>query len=142
VPIEKKESFRWLDNLRQSTALLNDPGRCVHIGDRESDICELFCTTQDVGTHFLLRTCVDRLAGDGTRTISSEMAELRCKGVHRIQVSGWNGQLSEALLELRFHCTQVLSPSANKIDIRRSPLRSYTPQNVVARVTVSQSNGN
>ena len=35
VPIEKKESIRWLENLRQSTELLADPGRCVHIGDRE-----------------------------------------------------------------------------------------------------------
>ncbi len=31
VPIEKKESIRWLANMRQSTELLNDPGRCVHI---------------------------------------------------------------------------------------------------------------
>jgi hypothetical protein len=38
VPIEKKESIRWLENLRQSTELTNDPERCVHIGDRESDI--------------------------------------------------------------------------------------------------------
>jgi hypothetical protein len=38
VPIEAKESVRWLDNLRQSTELLNEPARCVHIGDRESDI--------------------------------------------------------------------------------------------------------
>jgi hypothetical protein len=30
VPIEKKESIRWLENLKQSTALLNDPKRCVH----------------------------------------------------------------------------------------------------------------
>ena len=65
VPIEEKESYRWLENLRQSTALFGDPQRCVHIGDRESDIYELFCTTQDVGTHFLVRTCVNRLAGDG-----------------------------------------------------------------------------
>jgi len=43
VPIEKKESIRWLENVEQSTALLDDPGRCVHIGDRESDIFELFC---------------------------------------------------------------------------------------------------
>jgi hypothetical protein len=110
VPIEEKESFRWLENLRQSTALLKDPTRCVHIGDRESDIYELFCTAQDVGTHFLLRTCVDRLAGDGSQTISSEMAEVRCKGVHRIQVSDRNGQLSDALLELRFRRIRVLPP--------------------------------
>ena len=43
IPIEQKESYRWLENIRQSTARLADAGRCVHIGDRESDIFELFC---------------------------------------------------------------------------------------------------
>lgn len=52
---------------------LGDRTRCVHIGDRESDIYELFCAAQDAGTHFLLRTCVDRLVGDGTHTIAEEM---------------------------------------------------------------------
>jgi hypothetical protein len=65
VPIEKKKSIRWLENLKQSTELLEEPGRCVHIGDRESDIYELFCAAQQIGTHFLITTCVDRLAGDG-----------------------------------------------------------------------------
>lgn len=64
VPIESKESVRWLENLRQSTELLGSPGRCVHIGDRESDIWELFCLTRQLGTHFLVRTCVDRVAAD------------------------------------------------------------------------------
>ena len=44
VPIEQKESYGWLENLRRSTALLAEPERIVHIGDRESDIYELFCT--------------------------------------------------------------------------------------------------
>jgi Transposase DNA-binding len=38
VPIEQKESMRWLDNLRLSTELIGAPERCVHVGDRESDI--------------------------------------------------------------------------------------------------------
>src|SRR5205085_4787223 len=29
IPIEKKESVRWLENLTQSTELLSDPGRCI-----------------------------------------------------------------------------------------------------------------
>ena len=66
--------------------LLDDPGRCVHIGDRESDIYELFCAAQEVGTHFLVRTCVDRLAGDGDHTIADEMDEAAIKGLHRIEV--------------------------------------------------------
>jgi hypothetical protein len=74
VPIEAKESIRWLDNLRQSLALLGQPERCVHVGDRESDIYELYCLARDIGTHFVVRTVVDRLAGDGGHTVKSEMA--------------------------------------------------------------------
>jgi hypothetical protein len=94
VPIEKKESIRWLENLKQSTELLNDPGRCVHIGDRESDICELFCAAQQIGTHFLVRTCVDRSAGNGDHTIADEMDEVAVKGLHRVEVRDSNGDAS------------------------------------------------
>jgi hypothetical protein len=110
VPIEEKESIRWLDNLKQSTSVLDDAARCVHIGDRESDICELFCAAQDAGTQFLLRTCVDRLAGDGEHTIATEMAEVDCKGLHRIEVRDRHGNLSDAVLELKFRRIRVLPP--------------------------------
>lgn len=110
VPIEEKESMRWIDNLRQSTALLSAPDRCVHIGDRESDIYELFCAAKELGTHFLVRTCVDRLAGDGNHTISDEMNEVQVKGLHRIDVRNKAGELSEAVLEIRYRRIRVLPP--------------------------------
>ena len=110
VPIEVKESFRWLENLRQSTALFDEPRRCIHIGDRESDIYELFCTARQVGTHFLVRTCVDRLAGDGQHTIADEMQEVPVQGLHRIQVSDDRGQIGEAVLEIRYRRIRVLPP--------------------------------
>jgi Transposase DNA-binding len=110
VPIEKKESIRWLENLKQSTELLDDPGRCVHIGDRESDIYELFCMAQRAGTHFLVRTCVDRLAGDGGHTIADEMEEVAVKGLHRIEVKDGNGDPEEAILEIRYRKIRVLPP--------------------------------
>ncbi len=110
VPIEKKESIRWLENLKQSTVLLNDPERCVHIGDRESDIYELFCTAEALGTHFLVRTCVDRLAGDGKHTIAAEMKEVRVRGLHRIQVRDEKGNPSEAVLEIKYRRIRVLPP--------------------------------
>lgn len=62
VPIETKESYRWLENLRQSMALLAAPERCVHVADRESDIYELFCLAQDLRTRFLVRVQTNRLA--------------------------------------------------------------------------------
>ena len=110
IPIEKKESIRWLENLKQSTELLDDPGRCVHIGDRESDIYELFCAAQEIGTHFLVRACVDRLAGDGDHTITDEMDEIAVKGLHRVEVRDNNGDQDEAILEIRYRTIRVLPP--------------------------------
>jgi len=110
VPIEHKESIRWLENMRQSTALLGKPARCVHVADRESDIYELFCTAQELGTHFLVRTCVDRLAGDGGHTIADEMQETRLKGVHRVEIRASKGRIKMARVELRYRRIHVLPP--------------------------------
>jgi Transposase DNA-binding len=110
VPIEKKESIRWLENLKQSTELLSDPRRCIHIGDRESDIYELFCAAQQIGTHFLVRTCVDRLAGNGDHTIVDEMGEVAVKGLYRVEVRDSHGNPDEAVLEIRYRKIRVLPP--------------------------------
>jgi hypothetical protein len=114
VPIEQKESYRWLENVKQSTALLTGPERLVHIGDRESDIYELFSIAQDAGTHLLLRTCVDRLAGEGDHTVADEMREVRVQGLHGIQVRDKKGRISEAVLELRYRRIRVLPPIAEQ----------------------------
>lgn len=54
VPIEHKESIRWLENMRQSDALLGEPARCVHIGDRESDIYERMVLFRDAAKRFIV----------------------------------------------------------------------------------------
>ena len=110
VPIEEKESYRWLENVKQATALFPETQRCVHVGDRESDIYELFCTAREAGSHFLLRTCVDRLAGDGEHTIADEMKEVRVQGLHRVEVRNKKGVMSEAILEIRYRRIRVLPP--------------------------------
>ena len=110
VPIEQKESIRWLDNLAQSTELLGDAGRCVHNGDRESDIYELFCLARELGTHFVLRTCVNRRADDGRHTVAEEMAEIAIKKQHLIDVRDNNGAPDQALLGIRFRKIRILPP--------------------------------
>ena len=114
VPIEKKESIRWLENLRQSIELLGSPERCVHVGDRESDIYELYCLSQDLGAHFLVRTCVDRLAGDGEHTIATEMEEVQVKGLHHVEVRDANGDMTRVALELKFKQIVVQPPIGKK----------------------------
>lgn len=116
VPIEKKESIRWLENVRHSTELLNDPSRCVHIGDRESDIYELFCLASELRTHFLVRTCVDRLAGDGGHTVRDLMKQAPVQGLHRVQVRNNRGESSTAVLEIRYRRTVIRPPIGKQKD--------------------------
>ena len=123
IPIEQKESVRWLENLRQATALLADPPRCVHVGDRESDIYELFCAAEEARTHFLVRTCVDRLAEDGGTTISEVMGSEPVRGVHQVEFRDDHGRVSTAELDVRFRRLTVRPPIGKQ---RRYPALSLT----------------
>jgi hypothetical protein len=110
IPIEEKESVRWLENVRQSTANLGDAGRCVHIGDRESDIYELFSECEALGTNFVFRTCVDRRAEDGEQTMIEVMDEQPVKAIHRVEMRDDEGRPSTAVLEIKYHRLQVCPP--------------------------------
>ena len=110
VPIEGKESMRWLDNLRRSTELLGEPTRCVHIADREGDIWELFCLARELDTHFLIRRCVDRLAGDGSHKVSDAMAEVKVRGLHRVAVRDDKGRPGIAQVEVTYRRMTVRPP--------------------------------
>lgn len=118
MPIEKKESFRWIENMRQSSELLGTPEKLIHVGDRENDIYEFFCAAQEIGTHFLVRTCVNRLAGEGKHTIADEMAEVQVQGTHYIRVGA--GEDDIAKLELKYKQIRVLPPIGKK--------KKYPPQ--------------
>jgi hypothetical protein len=109
VPIQQKESVRWLENLQQSTRLVT-PDRCIHIGDRESDIYELFCLAQEEKTHFLVRTCVDRLAGAGNTTIARKMKHVPIQGALDIEVLDARRQPTQVKLQLRYSHMTVRPP--------------------------------
>lgn len=106
VPIETKESVRWLENMRASTSLLEDSACLVHIGDRENDIYEFFCATQELSTHFVVRTCANRLAGNGQHTVAAGMAETAVAGYHQFEIADG----SWAKLALKFKRIKVLPP--------------------------------
>jgi hypothetical protein len=110
VPIEVKESVRWLENVTQSTSLLGEPSRCIHIGDRESDIYELFCAAQESGSKFLVRTCVDRVAGDGRHTIGAIMRRAKVKAIHTVEVRDGKGVVSQATVRVKYQRLRVYPP--------------------------------
>lgn len=110
VPIETKESIRWLDNLRQSISLLGQPDRCVHVGDREGDIYELYCLAKDLGTYFVVRTVVDRLAGNGNHTVKIKMRNTPSAGTHIIEVRVDDDTVEQVNVNIQYKRLRVCPP--------------------------------
>ena len=55
LPIEQKESYRWLTTLSAVEAAMPESVPLVHIGDREADIFELFTQPQARQSELLIR---------------------------------------------------------------------------------------
>ena len=65
---------------------------------------------QKIGTHFLIRTCVDRLAGVGDHTVSVDMAKAKIRGRHRIEVRDAHGNPEMVELEIKYERRQLRPP--------------------------------
>ena len=92
-PIEKKESFRWLQGLRQTRSIAEQaPGvHCICIGDSEADIFQLFQEPRGNGNmDWLFRGCQERNTEDGEGQVTGKLpAELLVNPVlftHEIDV--------------------------------------------------------
>ncbi len=136
VPIEGKESMRWLENLRQSTELLDDPARCVHICDREGDIWELFCLARELDTHFVIRRFANRLAEDGSRTVEAIMTDEKVRGLHRVAVRDDKGRLGSTQVELSYRRMTVRPPIAKQkryLTLMLTVLHAREPEEPVGR---------
>jgi Transposase DNA-binding len=124
VPIETKESYRWLENMRQSMALVGAPERCVHVADRESDIYELFCLAQDLGTRFLVRVQTNRLAAapadaepeHGAHRVFAQLSAAPWAGRHCVKI----GQDETACVHVKFAAIETLPPIGKR--------KRYNPQ--------------
>ena len=55
LPIEEKESYKWLETLDMVGASFPEGTKVVHVCDREGDIYELFCKAEKSGALYLCR---------------------------------------------------------------------------------------
>jgi len=130
ISIDQKESYRWLENLEEATQRLTAPAQCIHIGDRESDIYELYSQANELGTNFVFRTCVDRCSGEGETTINRKMKQEKINGVHHLQVTDKRGKKCEVTLDIKYQYLKVLPP--------RSKQKHYPPLELTVIHAVEQ----
>lgn len=71
LPIERKESYRWLKGGARAKAVLAEAGMVTVIDDREADIYEKWDRLPDARTQLLTRASRDRALADGGRLFAA-----------------------------------------------------------------------
>ena len=124
-PLEEKESYRWLETVHKSRACLHKASQLTVIGDRESDIYELFADRPDGNTHLLVRSNTDRLIASGQK-LSDALAACPWQGSKTVTISA-NEYRSARQAVLQLGYKQVMLPPPAK---RKSLLQGYADQQV------------
>ncbi|SFQ36569.1 hypothetical protein SAMN05216330_1343 [Bradyrhizobium sp. Ghvi] len=94
----------------------------MHVADRESDIYEFFCLSQDLGTRFLVRVQTNRLPGAPAdaeprmELIFAQLSATPWAGCHYVAI----GQDETACVHMKFAAIQTLPP--------RGKQKRYSPQ--------------
>jgi hypothetical protein len=111
LPIEEKESYRWLQALEQTIELTPQGVQVVTVCDREADIYDLFALAQERQASLLVRADDDRcLKDDHVRHLWPKLERQPIQGELRVQITG-NDQRKEreATVSVRY-CTVKLRP--------------------------------
>lgn len=104
LPIEEKESYKWIESSLKSKKALSQAKQIIIIQDREGDIYEQFGCVPDQRTHLLVRARANRTLSDKTK-LFDYIANQPSKGQYSIQLEGdkrRNIKKREAILEVRY----------------------------------------
>jgi hypothetical protein len=103
LPIEKKESYRWLKGGAQAKAVLAEAAMVTVIDDREGDIYEKWDRLPDARTHLLTRASRDRALAEGG-TLFSTLASFAEAHRYMLDVPSRPGKRSahQACMVVRF----------------------------------------
>jgi hypothetical protein len=118
VPIEEKESFKWLKSFRAVAAV---QARCpdttlVSVGDRESDLYELFeeAIAHPGGPKLLVRAEHNRQLQDEQQRLWQTMQSRPVDGIQVLQVPRQGSRVARvAHLSVRYATVRLLAPTGH-----------------------------
>jgi len=90
-PIEEKESIRWITTALSTKQNISNAGMITVIGDRESDIFEIFERVPDERAHLIVRASHDRVL-ETDEKISEVLQDTRVLGTHKIELPSITGK--------------------------------------------------
>lgn len=102
--IENKESFKWLRGKRSAENLLNDVCRVIVVGDRESDIFEVFADSRGENVDLLIRARHNRRVKpcEEMNRLFDMMANGKVLGEYLLKIPRRKSKSArEAVIELR-----------------------------------------
>lgn len=114
-PITEKQSYRWIESLK-TTASLCPEKKIVTIGDRESDIFELFAEAYEIDARLLVRATKDRIlvkdpANQEHHTLWTHMETVPLTGTATIQLPRRHNQPERLVtLEVRYATIMLQAP--------------------------------
>jgi IS4 transposase len=110
VPIEEKESYKWIDGINKSNAAF-DPDKLVHVGDRDADIFELFDNSRQSGRHFVVRAVHSRCTALKGVRIYSKISTISPQGQYVLNIQGSQKRRARiAKINVRFYKVRVVPP--------------------------------
>jgi hypothetical protein len=144
IPIEEKESQRWLETMREVSKLLPEGQEALHVCDREGDMYELFDEAEKSGQKFLIRAThnrrIEKEKGEkGYRHIQDEIRKspLRREVMARLGRDPRRKMKARTVkLEIRYDSYEVKRPTI------LSPARETVAKTVVMSVIYVREAGN
>ena len=112
LPIEDKESYRWVRGGAQAKAVLTEASMITIMDDREGDIYEKWARLPDHRTHLLTRASRDRSLADSSTTLFSTLAGLPEAHRYLLDVTAQPGKRSarQACMAVRFGRLRICRP--------------------------------
>ena len=113
LPIEQKESYRWIECGLESKKNLSSAKQITLVGDRESDIYEEFVTVPDEKTHLLIRSCQDRSLHGESEKLYATLAASELRGTYSLEVKTnrkAEREKRKTIMEVRFTKVKIKKP--------------------------------
>ncbi len=113
LPIEEKESYKWLQSIADTNRCLNDDVQVTYIADREADIYEEFNKVKDIGAELLIRSSQNRCLYDSEEKLFDVLEQATSLGVYTIELEAdkrSQRKQREATLEVRMQKVKLKRP--------------------------------